>query len=66
LRTQLINENYTALQFLIVNSYDSDSVGRSAVFKQQTKTIPVLQDIKKFDVWRTYNASTDDMLIFNE
>ena len=65
MRNELLKENVTSISFLIVNAHDYDSVQRAENFRKVT-TVPMVQDIKKVDVWGSYNGATDDILIFDK
>ena len=54
--------NYKSITYLIINSYEQDSIGRGSEFRT---TVPVLQDIYRMRVWELYNGTTDDMLVFD-
>jgi hypothetical protein len=58
-------EGFNNVTFLIVNSHEDDCIGNSHIFKEVTN-LPVLQDISKVNVWKLYNGTTDDMLIFDK
>ena len=62
LQAQLADEGYPDIKFLIVNSNEPKSLNKASVFNT---SVPILQDTHKIRVWELYNATTDDMLIFD-
>jgi hypothetical protein len=48
---------------VIVNSYEPTSKYKGNVFRT---TALVLQDTERIDVWKLYNGTTDDMLVFDK
>ncbi len=48
-----------------MNSHEEDCIGNKDIFKEVTN-LTVLQDISKINVWKLYNGTTDDMLIFDK
>lgn len=64
LRDELTRDNYSKISFLIVNTFQSSSNNRLDAFRSVT-SIDVYQDTEMEKVWESYNASKDDMLIFD-
>ena len=58
-------QGFNNITYLIVNSHEDDSIGKSEILQRATN-LPVLQDIEKINVWKMYNGTTDDMLIFDK
>ena len=65
LRDELEKEGYSKISYLIINSNQPGSINRLDVFQSIT-TINAYQDNDKEKVWESYNADTDDMLIFDK
>jgi len=63
LRNRLRGDGYRDIDFIVVNAIDSDYYVTAL---KERVSFPVLQNTHQTNLWRMYNASTFEMLVFDK